>query len=267
MNCILESPARSWIRHGNGHGHVTLTPVTMTVVTGKLKLPSQKLKARRRSLSVTKYKIESHTKHARDGHRGHGHRHGVVIVTLTVIVTVIVIACAPPLTVYAGPQAAATGKPPSLGSWFRRPPRRPGEPVPAADETQVRAKRDRPPPAAPGPGRVPVTGSANVRVAAAGLGDSSQRPRLATGRAAVTNGYWHRLFCWYGYTCLCWLFHGHRGRALHLKLCQCLLFARATSERTKDIHVQSRARRRLRYAWASTRRFNNLSGRFTKLCP
>ena len=88
----------------------------MTVVTGKLKLPSQKLKARRRSLSVTKYKIESHTKHARDGHRGHGHRHGVVIVTLTVIVTVIVIACAPPLTVYAGPQAAATGKPPSLGS-------------------------------------------------------------------------------------------------------------------------------------------------------
>ena len=46
---------------------------------------------------------------------------------------------------------------------------------------------------------------------------ASQLPRLATGRAAVNNGYSHRMFD------LCSLFRGRRGRALHLKLC--ILFA------------------------------------------
>ena len=50
---------------------------------------------------------------------------------------------------------------------------------------------------------------------------------------------------------------------LAMKLCISLFYwqvARATSEITKDIHVQSHARRRLRYACAATRRFNILYG-------
>ena len=51
-------------------------------------------------------------------------------------------------------------------------------------------------------------------------------------------------------------FRGNRGRPLHLKLY--ILFARATSEITKDIHLQSHARRRLLFACSATQRFNNL---------
>ena len=48
------------------------------------------------------------------------------------------------------------------------------------------------------------------------------------------------------------------SRALHLKLC--ILFAHATSKVTKRYSVQSRVCRRLRYARAATRRFNNFYG-------
>ena len=57
---------------------------------------------------------------------------------------------------------------------------------------------------------------------------------------------------------------GLRVGGLHLKLC--ILFARATSEITNDIHVQCRERRRLLYASAALERevgFNNLYGTST----
>ena len=78
---------------------------------------------------------------------------------------------------------------------------------------------------------------------------ASQLPRLATGRrrAAVTKGHLSRnisrTFCRYHRVAF---FVTAEEKALHLNLC--ILFARAMSEITKDIHVQSRARRSLKAA-------------------
>ena len=87
----------------------------------------------------------------------------------------------------------------------------------------------------------------------------SRLSRLATGRAAVTNGQVECSAVYYLlYIISAALSVAKEEVALHLKLCIFKLIARATSEITKDIHVQSRACRMLRrYVSAATGRFKH----------
>ena len=74
-----------------------------------------------------------------------------------------------------------------------------------------------------------------LRVTPEKIGQASQLRRLATAGPPLPIDIHIELSA---DTCLCGLFRGRRwGRALHLKLC--ILFAHATREVKKDIHVQS----------------------------